>query len=527
MNLSQYCLLPLAYFGYKRYRLITEGEKYFFFIPQAIPETPILLKDRVYKKADYQLRTTIKMATLLIPGILAGSILYGISFLSSKVERITPPTCLYLQEIVKKSMDHSLVYHEVTRRVKNLDQLEEKIRGLSDLENNIQNLVQAMEKKDWQASIFKNEDYPFYLLAALKNGKVTAQQFGTVMFYWSANQYHQNNEIQAIPIFIDGQRNAIAEKYIIQTLTTTNFKDSQIQIFTFLNPQQIDDLFNSLKELPASEQQLFVVPDIQGIFKNSKERIESKNSTISQIIVYNTGINVFDRLFDDSTDSTLRMLPSVGLMQTFLNVMGGANAVKINPVLGLSSIQDIRLNGLQATRDMAFQFPGIALPKEADNYNAPHYDFPYHDLYHNILCSLLSDESRKKSIFFADAIDTYLKKNGLTENEGGQYYHFKFIDMEHAAFRQDVRQKITNAGEEILLWQTIYTYFSPRFQNETERAFDENHLDKLLTVVVKEALRLGMSLTTLEDLSNQIINRNQTTTNKELIMQKMLNIAKG
>lgn len=502
-QLSQTCFLPLTYFvQQKRYRPIQADEKYQFFIPENKEDRPIFVKKRVYKKADYNKSTTLKMASLLLPGTLAGGILKGISALSSKLESTASPQKvegLYIQKKQKNADPNNAVYFEVTRRIKNLDDLEARMEQLPDKEKWIPALLEAIKKEpipDWEAPIFKLTDYPLYLLAALKNRKVDAQQFGTVMLYWVTCQRHPAHEIKSIPIFINGQRNKEAERYIIQTLRTRDFTPQlPPREDDLLNAEQIDTLFAKLQTLPASEQQIFIILDVQGIIKKGESPI---NKTISQHILYGQRLNVFNRLLEEET--ALRMIPSVGLMQAFIDVIGGENAVKINPVIGLSSLDDIRKNGLEATRDMAFQFPGILLPERADGVLAPDADFTYHDFYHTFMASMLSDTSRKRIIALADAIKAYLQANDLPENEGGLWYYSTLIDMEHKEFRPDWSKyfNIENRNEDFLLWEVINRLLSTGIKSVKAVKFDNEHQNKILEVVAKKAQQLGLSLDELD-----------------------------
>ncbi len=119
------------------------------------------------------------------------------------------------------------------------------------------------------------------------------------------------------------------------------------------------------------------------------------------------------------------MIPSAGMMQTFLKRKFGTNAVRMNFVLGLSSLQDIQDNGTTDTRDAGLRFPQIRFPNTADGFAALQTDFLYHDFFHAIIVSLSTPETRKLVIHLTNFIKPL--KNG---NHVLMDLYARLIDME-------------------------------------------------------------------------------------------------
>ena len=134
---------------------------------------------------------------------------------------------------------------------------------------------------------------------------------------------------------------------------------------------------------------------------------------------------------------THRMIPSLGMMQTLLEAHTERQAITITPVIGLSTLEDIKKNGLEGTRDMALPFPGVELPKMADLSSAPlDIDFIAHDLYHSVVTNGSPDVLRKALIKAADVVlDLQKEEHSSDVKKFLEEFYERFIDMEYPVFR--------------------------------------------------------------------------------------------
>lgn len=341
----------------------------------------------------------------------------------------TPPS-------LEKMTQLSTEYWTLTRRIPKdrLVEINQTINALPDKEIRISQLLTALKENNWKHEIFQDENYPLYALEAVKEKRLSSIEFSTLMFYWTAHRNHAvtPDQLEVIPIFVDGKPNPQAVQMLKETMKSY---EPGIAVFKsnteFLTDTQFEELIRQMAKAPASEQQFFLVP-------------QKEDYTIFNAIQVNK-INVFG----DVASTTKRMIPSLTLMQRFLDIKFGPQAVQINPVIGLSLFKDIIANGAGGQRDMAIPFPGIDLPKDADNIFAPGFDFSYHDFYHAFIVSSIPQEHRQalvKSAFISiDAIND--------SNTKAKSYYSKVIDMEATAFRNDrLWPRTTPPNEEEKVW---------------------------------------------------------------------------
>jgi hypothetical protein len=277
-------------------------------------------------------------------------------------------------------VDYEAQYQEVMRRLPPAERqpIEEKVGQVTD--GQINDLVTALNQQQWHATLFGHDGaYTHQALAALRQGKITQHQFATIMFFW-VNHTQQGIRTGTV-IFLfnsDGSINPKARQLLGATLK------GRLEKFS---ASEMDQFFEKMRKLPASEQCFFVR--------------KMEKSYGFDIIASIQGSRI--DLFYDTQDGKM-MIPSAGMMQSFLDVRFKDQAVKINPVLGLSTEEDIRNNGLTGTRDMGLHFPGTTLPEQADDLEAIGYKFTYHDFYHALVASNAPPEHRKLFIKLADSI---------------------------------------------------------------------------------------------------------------------------
>ncbi|WP_257292219.1 hypothetical protein, partial [Endozoicomonas sp. ONNA1] len=99
------------------------------------------------------------------------------------------------------------------------------------------------------------------------------------------------------------------------------------------------------------------------------------------------------------------MCPSITLRQAFIDSLCQKEAHNINPVIGISTPEDIRTGSLKGHRDMAIPFPGHPLPKTADYLSAQLIlEFMLHDLYHAVRASMLRNADIDLIVAVADVV---------------------------------------------------------------------------------------------------------------------------
>jgi hypothetical protein len=317
---------------------------------------------------------------------------------------------------------HNPNLEEMLRRVNPAERLnlEKELATLPKKEESIEELCKALDGQDWQASIFQHEKYPYYALAALELGRIRPMQFATLMLFWSVAQHKPI----VIPLFNpDSTVNIEARAFIAATLEGTDIN--------------IDDLFELMKDYPPSEQQIFVIADTQ------------TEKTVSRAINEDLHLPFLSRAFGK------RMISSLGLMQALLTVRFLDEAVTLNPVLGLSSTDDITYNVLHGTRDVAIPFPGISLPKKADGYLAPDADFPYHDTYHAYLLSSIPPQHRTLFLRIGQIMTNFAEDFSNLERRALRRAAWFFKDQEILIYLPERRQYLRFQSINDIFWKTV------------------------------------------------------------------------
>ncbi|HSX04226.1 MAG TPA: hypothetical protein VLG76_05805 [Rhabdochlamydiaceae bacterium] len=289
--------------------------------------------------------------------------------------------------------------NEFIRRVpkEKLFEIETKLQNLCNPDEFIAGLLGALSKK-WgpENPFISHEDMPYYALLAFNQGKIKNYQLGTLLYYWSAAQCHIDfyQDYEGTPpsftprVFelfnADGSVNQESLEMVSRTFS-----------LDFISDKEKEKWIQEMRKYPKSEQQFFLIPDL---FKQK----EGWSETVLDAIQERQEFFIFGKV--QSEDSIV--LASIGMEQAFLNATQrvAGKVVTINPVIGLSSTEDIRKNGWESTRDMAFHFPGVDLPDEADDFYAPWNYFTYHDFYHAVRTNTMGEKWRLKMMKMADEL---------------------------------------------------------------------------------------------------------------------------
>ncbi len=330
------------------------------------------------------------------------------------------------------SSGQALEYYQLTKRVSKTEMaaIEAKMKGLESKEDLIKVEFQAfengmMEFDDWDKAAIR-------ALYALKMGFISKETFATFLNFRVAHQ--QYKEIEKIPLFLaDGSRNPRVLAYLQKT---GNFFPSLGEDFqtNFLNDSQIDQFFEIMKSKPKSAQ-VFFIGNLE----------DPHPGSITQEIRRETGLEIFN-VMDQK-----RVIPSFEILQALLDAAFHENAVKMNPVIGLSSYADIEANAMFNSRDVALYFPGVALPDSADDFPVEGIDFTYHDFYHAFIASNVP-KNIQPLFNLCYSILGPLSSKYPEKKEIIEKLRLKLLDMEHAEFRMDNRN---NRSDSQLFWDVL------------------------------------------------------------------------
>ncbi len=362
---------------------------------------------------------------------------------------------------------------EVNRRISLSEEKEinDQLEKLPDIQHNITNLQSTMDSPEWNShSILGDHLMPFYALMAYQNGYIDLLPFATLLLYWAVRQAHNLQEIEIHFIF-DKEKGEASQAILKESLLYRHPRDTLFPTFYFTE-EKFQTFIEAIKKLPISEQRFFlVVPSFECSIVNILE---------GQFV----GFRVL------GTINNKYMIASAGIMQTYLNIQFGVNAFTMNPVIGYSSIMDIRNNGLTNQRDFALHFPHVFLPIKADGHLAKWYLFSKHDFYHAASASNIAIAHRHLFIMISDAIkndieqrlnlleihlkfDTNILKkikkylSDEIENEFIEHFYNYFIDMEGAYYALRLHNTIED-NFWMMIQGALYalrTTFEPRYFN--------------------------------------------------------------
>lgn len=302
-------------------------------------------------------------------------------------------------------------FDEITRRLspEQLSSIHSKFQKISYLESECRWLKMMFEARNMTA-IAAEPNSPYLGLKAVQLGYLTQHQFGTLQAYWQASEHHRarSERVESMSLFTQERKvNLEARAAVIATLRVQNpvlLGEGVEEPLPLLTEQQVDEWIEEMRKTPESEQQFFVVPDL-----NPYDRSNMSPDDVSHAILASTGLNLFCRF--EEKGQKKRMLATAGMVQTFLKVKCGEDAVWLNHVLGNSSMDDIRLNGLTDTRDVQVAFPDIPTPERADGYWARVYNFLFHDQnYHTLIASFMPRSDRLAMVRAGDVVAGLLSK---------------------------------------------------------------------------------------------------------------------
>lgn len=268
-------------------------------------------------------------------------------------------------------------------------------------------LIHALDRVNWANDpIFNNiDEMAWYALACLKDEKISVEQFSTLMSYRTGVIHHSKyGPLTPISLFITNAKGEQTVNPVARTIIEKTFEPQVVQVALIkgtrlqeksqLDKAQIDDFFERMKDAPLSEQQFFVMSPKDSLVSKIKTHVQpgQKEKGIVEAI-YDTGFNAFNYFSEvhEGKQILKRMVASTTMMQTFIDVKY-ENPVKLNPVIGLSSISDIENNAIQRTREFGLNFVKNSLPTIADRRKAVGVDFPYHDFFHACVASSIPEE---------------------------------------------------------------------------------------------------------------------------------------
>lgn len=308
---------------------------------------------------------------------------------------------------------------ELTRRISDEEEKKtnEILSTLPNVPETIHELIKAINFPHWEKNKWINHpQMAFYALIANQEKLISDFQFATLMLYRSIKEYYSDEH----------------------KITSTFFQlDTTDPTFAKINEE--------IQKLPFCEQICFVVP-------HEKEEFDVLTA-ISR--------NIQQLTFN--TNPYLLRIPSFSILQILIKHFHPYPAT-INPVLGLSSPEDILKNGIDFIRDIAIHFPGIFLPTTADFTSAILFKFTLHDFYHLIRVSDIPPNDRLLFIEIGKIIENIVSERTpslafltwlptltlqfiqeyaeLPEDKSIRFVANTFYDMDFGVYEKNLEQKL-------------------------------------------------------------------------------------
>ena len=303
---------------------------------------------------------------------------------------------------------HSKVFNEVVRRIKPDIQINisEKISQVP--ESQLEKIVQCCHNPalilNGYHDFFTSDEFPYVNLRAFRDGKITVNEFATLAslhgIYQEKREEHKSFEMKFEALFDqNGRPNRIAWRAIEDTLYKSNA--AEISAFKYNVADVIEKMKVELKTASPLE---------AGFWHYDMPKL-SGTMTIADVVrkLGSYALSGYEKQ---------EMIPSITMIQAFIDSAFGEEAHRINPVIGVSSPDDIRSGSIGCFRDYAIPFPDVPLPKTADGLPAPDVSiFQKHDKYHLERASLLMNADKDLYIAIGDALQKQKERyEGAIEN---------------------------------------------------------------------------------------------------------------
>ena len=297
--------------------------------------------------------------------------------------------------------DHSTAFNEVVRRIKSGKQIEiaEKISQVTESE--VKKIVQCCYEPalilNGFHGFFTSDLFPYVNLRAFRDGEITVNEFATLAslhaIYKENREESESFEIKFEALFDEnGKPNKEAWAAIEETLHKSN--TAERSVFKY-------DIEDVLKKMQA---EFKTARPLEAGFWHYDMPVPSEKPTIVDVVrsIGSWALSGY---------ANQEMIPSITMIQAFIDSAFGTEAHRINPVIGASSVADVRSGGIGCFRDFALPFPDVLLPKIADYLPAPNTAvFQKHDVYHLKRASLLTNEDKDLYIKIGDALQEQKKR---------------------------------------------------------------------------------------------------------------------
>jgi hypothetical protein len=351
--------------------------------------------------------------------------------------------------------------------------------NLSEYEDHekVQQVAQAIVAGDLRSPVLEEHTAPYWALQGVQQKLVSAEDFSTLMIYKGLLIEPMTQKgFSIIPFFNQDKQVSKLANTCLKYLVSIKSDTKTITI----SRDMACDLVQKMSTKSCMQQQFFWIKNV-------------KDPTVTQGIseaIYRTGFNAFLFLKDEKSNWH-RIVPSYGMKQAFLDVCFKENSPKLLPRIGLSTIDDIRLNAVSNTRDEYTYFPGVACPDKADLQPATPINFNHHDFYHATIAGMIPTSHR---VLFAKIYDALVQFTAGVENPKAKEILMglaeRVIDMEHVDYKRalltvDEDSEIKNI---VYLFKSLNSLASVTFSRLVQQQSQSDEEAEMVRQEIKESV---------------------------------------
>ena len=328
--------------------------------------------------------------------------------------------------------------------------------------------------------IMELQEAPLYALRALELGRLSIQDFASILLFWTGYQEPKSERLWSSIALI---REDVSATFRSSSLWCAYCPSMPNRHLT----QEQEELFFARMDQCSLLQQQMVYCYLKA--RSTEEDIINRISKV--------GVSILCRI-----DDMRWMVPSFVAMQIFLEVLVGDQAVRVRPVLGMSTLDDIFYNGCTNTRDMGIPFPGISLSKKADGYLAPGVQFAIHDFYHSIVTSKAPMQDKHfllRMSSLARQLGMSMQKDRKKESLLLRRFSVRLGDLD---IYQTVFENRIYCEDVLQRWKTPYVWMNQYYAEYAHRAQKEFDVLGLFQEFVQAISWQDLQLIDVEAMKN-------------------------
>lgn len=378
----------------------------------------------------------------------------GLSYLTFGARMLT-------EKCISKETTHVFTVIEMLRRMPKKDKERmaarlEYLRRLPDFESMVRKTCKCLNTKllGSGSDILQNADHDIYAWEGFTRNLIERTTVSSTILFQSVfatkkNPYIKAGSVKAMPCFLpNGSLDATAKRII-----EDSFINKKGRIF---NKSQRELFWKLVKQLPKSERQFLTAEGGPEFATSVIGQLEGYGRVHLPVLMCRS--EEIEKIDAEPEIVFTQIVPSFGMMSAALQAFFGKNAIKMNPVFGISTGRDLKRNPFFRVMDCAIANRWYKNPSTADNNPALPWQYTLHDFYHSLISSGIPYEIAVLIIHIVLHLETCSAPNKDSEkNEVLEELRRSIIDMEFGAFRPDARKQFSN---DYLCWRSLLDCFA-------------------------------------------------------------------